>query len=77
MQGNSKHFFKFAWFDELIIGDVFKFSPMNKDDEPSRFYTVYFKDESITKINSSYGNQLIRREFKNELSREVLLFPNR
>lgn len=76
----TNDFFKFRFFNELNVGDVFKFSPIiDNDDLPSRFYTVYYKDELITKINSSYGKKIISRAFQNQESenREVMVFPER
>ena len=74
---HNKNFFKFSYFDELKTGDVFKFSPIIDNDIPSKFYTVYAKDESTTKINSTYGKTILRLEYMNDLNKEVMIFPNR
>ena len=72
-----KNYFMFDFFDSLNIGDVFKFSPFIDNDIPSRFYTVYSKDESTTKINATYGKNLYKQEYVNSLPREIMIFPNR
>jgi len=76
----TKDFFKFRFFDELNVGDVFKFSPIiDNDDLPSVFYTVFYKDNLTTKINSTYGKKLMRFDFQNQelKNREVMVFPER
>lgn len=73
----NKDYFQFKWFDELQIGDVFKFSPIIDSDIPSKFYTVYQKDKGTTKFNSTYHKDLNRMEFANDTPREVMIFPNR
>lgn len=72
-----KNYFEFKSFDELQTGDVFKFSPILDNDIPSKFYTVYHKNETHTKINSTYGKLLNRFEYENNINREVMIFPNR
>lgn len=70
--------FQFKWFDELQVGDVFKFCPIIDSDIPTRkFYTVYYKDELITKINSTYGKELHTIELANNTHREIMVYPNR
>lgn len=73
----NKHSFTFDFFENLSIGDVFKFSPIIDNDYPSKFYTVFYKDELITKINSTYGKRILRFEFSNTMQREVMIFPKR
>lgn len=73
----SKDFFNFGFFDELQVGDVFKFSPIIDNDIPSKFYTVYHKDENTTKFNATYCKELNRMEFANDTPREIMIFPNR
>jgi len=73
----KKNYFNFRFFDELQVGDVFKFSPILDDDIPSKFYTVYQKNEIITRFNSTYGKNLSRMEFPNDTPREIMIFPNR
>lgn len=73
----SKNYFNFSFFDELQVGDVFKFCPIIDNDIPNKFYTVYQKDETITKFNATYGRELNKMEFANNTSREVMIFPNR
>ena len=41
----GKDFFNFKWFDELQVGDVFKFCPITDSDIPSKFFTAFAKDE--------------------------------
>lgn len=69
--------FSFDFFENLSIGDVFKFCPIIDNDYPSKFYTVFYKDELITKVNSTYGKRILRFEFSNEMEREVMIFPLR
>jgi hypothetical protein len=68
----DKHFFKFAWFEELQIGEVFKFSP------DSVFYSVIKKNEVTTTFQTLYG-KLINQTFRNDVcyNKEVLIFPDR
>jgi hypothetical protein len=73
----SKDFFQFKWFDELQVGDVFKFCPIIDSDIPSIFFTAFAKDEVNTKINATYGKELHRMDFANNTSREIMIFPNR
>jgi hypothetical protein len=73
----SKDFFQFRWFDDLKTGDVFKFCPIIDSDIPSKFFTVFAKDELNTKFNSTYGKELNTTEFANDTPREVMIFPNR
>lgn len=75
----SKDFFQFRWFEELSIGDVFKFCPTIIDsDIPSKlFFTVYSKDEVNTKFNATYGRELHKMELANNTPREIMVFPNR
>ena len=77
MQPSEKNFFKFSFFDDLKLNDVFKFSPNIDKDIPSKFYTVYYKDETTTKFNATYGKELNRMEFANDTPREIMIFPNR
>jgi hypothetical protein len=77
MNQSTKNYFKFSFFEELKEGDVFKFSPVMDNDIPSKFYTVYKKTDTITKINATYGKVLNRMEFNNNLPREVMIFVNR
>ncbi len=72
-----KDYFQFKWFDELQVGDVFKFSPIIDNDIPTKFYTVYQKDENKTRFNATYGKELNRMEFANDLDREIMIFPYR
>ena len=72
-----KDYFQFKWFDELQVGDVFKFSLIIDNDIPTKFYTVYQKDENKTRFNATYGKELNRMEFANDLHREVMIFPYR
>jgi hypothetical protein len=73
----SNSYFQFKWFDELQKGDVFKFSPILDNDIPSKYYTVSEKDNITTKIGATYGHALDRREYRNDLHREVMIFPNK
>lgn len=73
----SKDFFQFKYFDELQVGDVFKFCTVIDSDVPSRFFTVFAKDGTSTKINSTYGKELHKMEFPNDAPREIMVFPNR
>ncbi len=73
----GKNFFNFKFFDELQVGDVFKFSPVIDSDIPRRFYTVYEKNEYTTKFNTTYGKCLYQNEFDNNIHKEVMIFPNR
>lgn len=73
----SKDYFNFRFFDELQVGDVFKFSPLIDNDIASKFYTVYHKDENTTKFNDTYGKELNRMELVNNSRREIMIFPNR
>jgi hypothetical protein len=73
----DKNFFTFKWFDDLKVGDTFKFCPTIDSDIPSKFFTVYYKDEFITKFNSTYGKELNKMEFLNDTHKEIMLFPNR
>ena len=73
----SKDFFQFKSFDELQVGDVFKFCPLIDSDVPSKFFTAFAKNEISTKFNSTYGKELHTMEFSNNTPREVMIFPNR
>lgn len=73
---NKMHFI-FTYFSQLKKGDTFKFSKIIDDDIPSNLYTVYYKDDKITKINSTYGKNLLKFEFSDIYQREVMLYPNR
>lgn len=73
----NKNFFTFKLFEELVVGDVFKFSPTLDNDIPKKFYTVYFKDNVTTKINATYGKDLNKMEIPNSVTREVMVFPGR
>jgi len=67
----NKMYFKFNWFDDLQIGDVFKFSP------ESAFYTVIMKDESNTTFQKTFG-KLYTQVFPNDISnKEVMIYPDR
>ena len=72
-----KDFFQFKWFDELQVGDVFKFCPIIEPDLPSKFYTAFKKDEVKTTINSTYGKELHTIELANDTPRVIMIFPNR
>ena len=71
------NYFIFSYFHELKVGDVFKFSPVIDGSSTSKFYSVYQKDDSVTKINATYGKSLDRMEFANDTLMEVMIFPNR
>lgn len=73
----NKDFFFFGHFNELKVGDVFKFPQNLYNDIPSKFYTVYQKDENTTKINATYGKLLNRLELENDTPIEVMIFQNR
>lgn len=73
----DKNHFTFTYFSELKVGDTFKFSKVIEDDIPFLFYTVYYKDKKITKINSTYGKTLLKFEFSDLFQREVMLYHNR
>ena len=77
MKVGIKNTFKFKWFDELQVGDVFKFCPILDDDIPSKFFTVFAKDDVNTKFNATYGKDLHTMEFANGINREIMIFPNR
>lgn len=72
-----KNAFVFSSFDKLQVGDVFKFSPIIDEDIPSRFYTVYKKNEVLTFFNSTYGKKIYSNELKNSLNSEVMIFEER
>ena len=81
----SKYQCEFMFFNELQIGDVFKFSPVDAGlytnvaalfDMPNIFFTVYQKDENNTKINSTYG-KLHKMELANDTEIKVMVFPNK
>lgn len=71
------NFFIFKFFNELQIGDVFKFSPIIDNDIPNKFYTVYQKNETTTKFNATYGKELNQKELLNDTKREVMIYTNR
>ena len=73
----NKLFYEFAYFDELQIGDVFKFSPILDSEIPSTFFTVYAKDEKSTKASSTYGKKINWIELSNNIGREVLIYPGK
>ena len=77
MQPSEKNFFKFSFFDDLKLNDVFKFSPNIDKDIPSKFFTVYQKNEKTTKFNAKYGKDLSNMELPNDAPREIMIFPNR
>ena len=59
----NKDFFQFRWFEELQVGDVFKFCPVIDSDIPSKFFTAFAKDGVNTKFNATYGKELHTMEF--------------
>lgn len=73
----SKDFFQFKWFDELQVGDVFKFCPIIDSDIPKKFFTAFAKDGVNTKFNATYGKELHTMEVLNNTPKEIMLFPNR
>ena len=73
---NNKNYFVFGYFDQLQVGDVFKFSQILDDDMPNSFFTVYYKDDEFTKINSTYG-KLDRKVIPSNSIREVMIFESR
>jgi hypothetical protein len=73
----KKDYFKFASFEDLQVGDVFKFSPIIDNDIPSKYYTAFVKDELNTTFNSTYGKELNTSKFPNNTPREIMIFPNR
>ena len=70
-------FFQFRWFNELQIGDVFKFCRVIDSEFPNIFFTVINKNEYKTKINSTYGKELHVMELPNKTHNEVMIFPNK
>jgi hypothetical protein len=77
MKASEKNQFTFNSFCELKQGDVFKFEKIFDSDMHSVFFTVYHKDENITKINSTYGKKILRFEYPNSLPRGIMIFENR
>jgi hypothetical protein len=73
----NKDFFQFKWFNELQVGDVFKFCPVIDSEIPNKFFTAFFKDDKNTKFNATYGKELNTTEFSNETKKEIMIFPNR
>ena len=76
-KNQKKNMFKFAYFEDLKQGDVFKFSPIIDSEIPSIFFTAYYKDENTTKFDSTYGKIIYRNEFKNDIDKEIMIFINR
>lgn len=72
-----KNFYIFKYFEDLNVGDVFKFSFVIDDNMHNKFYTVYEKNEINTKFNSTYGKELNRMELSNNYIREIMIFPYR
>lgn len=69
MKTYKNTYFQFRFVDELVKGDVFRFS--NSDD---RFHTVLKLEEEKVYIQTTYGdlqNNIIPRDYKVE----VKLFP--
>lgn len=77
MKASEKNQFTFNSFYELKQGDVFKFEKIFDSDMHSVFFTVYYKDENTTKINSTYGKKIVRFEYPNSLPRGIMIFKNR
>lgn len=73
----NKNYFIFRYFDDLKVGDVFKFSPLLDDDIPSCFFTVYNIAGETVSINSTYGKKIVRFDYPTNLNREVMIFPDR
>jgi|VirMetMinimDraft_7_1064189.scaffolds.fasta_scaffold505067_2 hypothetical protein len=77
MTHKQKNYFTFKFFNELEKGDVFKFEKILDNDIHSIFFTVYFKDDITTKINSTYGKKILRFEYPNNKQSNVIVFPYR
>lgn len=75
----DKYYFTFNYFNELQKGDVFKFRPITKEHDISKFYTVCKKEEKTTIINATYGKELERQELDNSIyeNRKVIIYPYR
>jgi hypothetical protein len=73
----NRNYFQFKLFEELRVGEVFKFSPIIDLDLPDVFYTVFAKNELNTLFNSTYGKQLNTMIFSNNSPREVMVYPYR
>lgn len=72
-----KNCFIFRFFNELQIGDVFKFSSVYDSDIPNKFYTVISKDELNTKIQNTYGNVIQTIKINRNSIKETMVYPYR
>jgi hypothetical protein len=74
---SDKNFFKFRFFDELEIGDVFKFCPaIDSKINISTFFTVLNKTETTTTIQTTFG-KVTARQINNNTITEIMVFPDR
>lgn len=67
---------EFQQFCDLNVGDVFKFSPIESNEIPSRFFAAFEKDTKATRVRAIYGPDYTM-ELANNVSREVMVFPAR